>query len=87
MPPLEYETCAFWVDLPVQVKRTLEAERLCPISSIHAANHALLAVSPLFAQCDAADLDTEHSIAHSALEQTFRIMVRGLSALIIGNLQ
>jgi len=43
---------------------------------MHAANHALLAVAPLHAQCDATDLASEHSIDRSALTQPFRIMVR-----------
>lgn len=72
---MEYETCAFWVDLPLHVKRCLEREGLCPFSSMHAANHALLAVAPLFAQCDASDVATEHSIDRSALTQPFRLMV------------
>ena len=75
LPPLEYETCAFWIDLPLHVKRALEAEGLCPFSSMHAANHALLAVAPLYAQCDATDIATEHAINRSALLQPFRLMV------------
>ena len=76
LPPLQNETSAFWVDLPLHIKRAVETQGLCPLASIHAASHAIAAVAPWFAQCDTTDLDTEHASIDSALVQPFRIMVR-----------
>lgn len=75
LPPLEFETSAFWIDLPLRIKVQLEAAGLNAIACIHAANHAILAMTPLYAQCDITDVDTEHSIADSAISKPFRIMV------------
>jgi ATP-dependent helicase YprA (DUF1998 family) len=52
LPPLEYETVAFWIDLPLSVKKALEEEGLCPMECIHGANHVLESLCPFFAQCD-----------------------------------
>lgn len=78
LPPLEYETSAFWIDIPLLIKRALQSKGVSPLSAIHAANHAILAVGPMFAQCDSNDLDTEHivEVPAAAGEHTaFRIMV------------
>jgi ATP-dependent helicase YprA (DUF1998 family) len=69
-----------WVDLPLSIKKQLELRRLCPTASVHAANHAVLSVSPLYAQCDGSDLGTEHPLVHAtastAAAAPFRLMVR-----------
>jgi ATP-dependent helicase YprA (DUF1998 family) len=53
LPPLEYETLAFWIDLPLEIKKSLEEESLNPLEAIHGANHVLESLCTLFAQCDA----------------------------------
>jgi ATP-dependent helicase YprA (DUF1998 family) len=77
---LEYDTCAMWVDLPLSIKKQLEVRQLCPIASVHAANHAVLSVAPLHAQCDSSDLGTEHPLvpatASTVSTAPFRLMVR-----------
>lgn len=77
LPPLEYETTALWVDLPASLRRELSDAGLCPLEAVHACNHILASVCPLFSQCDPSDLSTEHLVATSASteEQRFRFRV------------
>lgn len=104
LPPLEYETRAFFIDLGLDVQQAVrhtfardttrttdpahalqsfmpapqlsasadpgtgfvgvwwqvEAAGRCYVAGIHAVNHALLSVTPLFLLCDTGDIDTEH---------------------------
>lgn len=58
MPPMEFDTFAFWIDT--------EATALSQVvkdydDGVHALNHALLAVAPLFAPCTSADINCDHS--------------------------
>eukprot|EP00597_Dinobryon_sp_UTEXLB2267_P014233 CAMPEP_0170110342 /NCGR_PEP_ID=MMETSP0020_2-20130122/7790_1 /TAXON_ID=98059 /ORGANISM="Dinobryon sp., Strain UTEXLB2267" /LENGTH=1196 /DNA_ID=CAMNT_0010335597 /DNA_START=57 /DNA_END=3647 /DNA_ORIENTATION=+ len=73
LPPLEYETLAFWIDLPLEIKKSLEEEGLNPLEAIHGANHVLESLCPLFAQCDAGDIGTEHGF--TAQDHKFRMMI------------
>ena len=41
----------------------METAGHCYLAGIHAANHALLAVTPLFLKCDPGDIGTEHAFA------------------------
>ena len=52
LPPLEYETIACWIDLPLSIKKTLEEEGFCPLECMHGVNHILVALCPVYAQCD-----------------------------------
>ena len=60
LPPLEMETQACWIDLPATARRALAAEGHPVLASLHAANHALVAVASVQSLCDASDLDCEH---------------------------
>lgn len=42
----------------------VEAAGLCYQAGIHAANHALLAVTPLFLKTDPGDIETEHTFPY-----------------------
>lgn len=42
----------------------MEAAGLCYQAGIHAANHALLAVTPLFLKTDPGDIETEHTFPY-----------------------
>jgi ATP-dependent helicase YprA (DUF1998 family) len=80
LPPLEYETTAVWVDLPVRWKHWLEhEEKVCPIASMHAANHVLLHFGALVGNsgCNVSDLGTEHELSAEVRPDThpFRMMV------------
>jgi hypothetical protein len=59
----------------LQIKRQLEQRGFCTTACIHAANHAILAMSPLYAQCDITDIDTEHTTVTPALTTPSRLMV------------
>jgi ATP-dependent helicase YprA (DUF1998 family) len=72
---LEYDPAACGIDLPLQIKRQLEQRGFCTTACIHAANHAILAMSPLYAQCDITDIDTEHTTVTPALTTPSRLMV------------
>jgi hypothetical protein len=47
----------------VEATTTPEGRQLNYQAGIHAANHALLAVTPLFLKCDPQDIETEHAFA------------------------
>lgn len=58
MPPMEFDTFAFWIDT--------EATALSQVvkgydDGVHALSHALLAVAPLFVPCTSADINCDHS--------------------------
>jgi ATP-dependent helicase YprA (DUF1998 family) len=75
LPPLEYETTAVWIDLPVSLKYALEAKQLCPIASMHAVNHVLLTIGSLRGCCDRSDLQVEHDVATHTKEHPFRMLL------------
>eukprot|EP01033_Poteriospumella_lacustris_P002280 gene2280-1664_t len=80
LPPLEYETTAVWVDLPVKLKHTLDRDLgICSIASMHAANHILLQCGALIGQsgCDVSDLGTEHDLSAEVRADThpFRMLL------------
>ena len=64
LPPLEYETRAVWLDVPVEVQQAVEALSGAInsnfIAAVHGLNHVLAAVAPVFVLCEPEDLDTEH---------------------------
>jgi ATP-dependent helicase YprA (DUF1998 family) len=75
LPPLEYATRAFWVDVSPQMIETVETLGGSVAGGIHAACHALLAVLPLFLMCDPADVDCEHVRLHQARPRPKRILI------------
>ncbi|CAM9165634.1 unnamed protein product [Ectocarpus sp. 6 AP-2014] len=75
LPPLQYATRAFWLDVGETARRRVEEEGLDLEGGIHAVGHALLAVVPLFLLCDAADVDCEHARPHHSRPQPQRILV------------
>ena len=50
LPNLEFETTAVWIDLPLIAKQKMDAEGYDVLASIHAVNHVLTSISPLFAE-------------------------------------
>eukprot|EP00752_Nemacystus_decipiens_P007203 g6448.t1 len=75
LPPLQYATRAFWLDVGVTAKSRVQEEGLDFEGGVHAVGHALLAVVPLFLLCDAADVDCEHARPHHNRPQPHRILV------------
>ncbi|MCX8093949.1 MAG: DEAD/DEAH box helicase [Candidatus Goldbacteria bacterium] len=56
MPPLHFNTQSVWVKLDDEIKENIEKLKLDFDGALHAAEHALIALSPLFAMCDPNDL-------------------------------
>jgi DEAD/DEAH box helicase domain-containing protein len=58
VPPLEFDTRAFWVDIPSFVRSSIQAKGYDLRAAIHTVNHALVAVVPLFIMSDPGDIGT-----------------------------
>jgi len=56
LPPVVYESVGLWFEPPQTAIAGLLAERRHPMGSLHASEHASLALLPLFALCDRNDL-------------------------------
>ena len=56
LPPQHFPTIALWFDLPSEVTERLVKEQLDFAGGLHAAEHAAIAVLPLFAICDRNDI-------------------------------
>jgi len=56
LPPQHFPTVALWFDLPNEVVARLVKEQLDFAGGLHAAEHAAIAILPLFALCDRNDI-------------------------------
>ncbi|MCE5300656.1 MAG: DEAD/DEAH box helicase [Spirochaetia bacterium] len=56
MPPLKFNTEAVWMEFDYKIVSLIKSAGLDFDGSIHAAEHALIALSPLFAMCDRNDI-------------------------------
>jgi len=56
LPPQCFETEGFWIEIPVRLQQEMEAARLHFMGGIHALEHALIGMMPLFVLCDRNDL-------------------------------
>ena len=56
LPPQHFSTIALWFDLPNKVSDKLTAAQLDFAGGLHAAEHATIAILPLFALCDRNDI-------------------------------
>ena len=56
LPPQPFPTIAFWFDIPEDVPGQLGARGLDFAGGLHAAEHAAIALLPLFALCDRNDI-------------------------------
>lgn len=56
LPPRTFETRGFWVEIEDELKGYVEKEGLDFMGGIHAIEHAMIAMFPLFALCDRNDL-------------------------------
>ena len=62
LPNLEFETKGVWIDLPLSVKKALQAEGFNAVDAVHAVNHILITVAPLLLFSDESDIATEHDL-------------------------
>ncbi len=56
LPPSRFDTVAVWFDIPEAALSRIEEARLDFAGGLHAAEHACIALLPLFALCDRNDL-------------------------------
>ena len=56
LPPQSFRTVGFWFDLPSQIEKRLAQKGLDFAGGLHAAEHAAIAMLPLFALCDRNDI-------------------------------
>ena len=56
LPPVEIETQAFWFSIPDHVLESADLDRKAAPGALHAAEHTLIAMMPLFAICDRSDI-------------------------------
>jgi DEAD/DEAH box helicase domain-containing protein len=56
LPPLIFSTVGLWFSVSSQLKEELEAQNLDFAGGLHAVEHAMIAMSPIFAMCDRWDI-------------------------------
>jgi DEAD/DEAH box helicase domain-containing protein len=56
LPPQEYDTIGLWLRVPAATQERLAQAGADLTGSLHAVEHAMIALLPLFAQCDAQDV-------------------------------
>jgi len=56
LPPQHFPTVGLWFDLPDEAVRAIDREKLDFAGGLHAAEHAAIAILPLFALCDRNDI-------------------------------
>ena len=71
LPPLEFETVGFWIDLDP----ALAMGRSDILGAVHGANHALLHALPLFVSAERTDIGTECPSMFQARARPLRLIV------------
>jgi DEAD/DEAH box helicase domain-containing protein len=56
LPPLEFETVAIWFELPEDLRTHILEQGRDLAGGLHAAEHALIAMTPMIAMCDRWDI-------------------------------
>ena len=56
LPPLSFSTVGLWFIIPEEIREEVEAEGLDFGGGLHAVEHAMIAMSPIFAMCDRWDV-------------------------------
>lgn len=56
LPPSEFDTVAFWLIVPVGMMTDMRESKLDGVGGLHAAEHALIHMMPLFSMCDKRDV-------------------------------
>ncbi len=64
LPTEHFSTVALWFDLPAEVMHRLVATKLDLAGGLHAAEHAAIAILPLFALCDRNDIGGVSTPSH-----------------------
>ena len=56
LPPLSFSTVGLWFTIPEEIREEIEGQGLDFAGGLHAAEHAMIAMSPIFAMCDRWDI-------------------------------
>ena len=56
LPPLSFSTVGMWFIVPEEIREEIEAQGLDFAGGLHAVEHAMIAMSPIFAMCDRWDI-------------------------------
>ena len=64
LPPTAIETTGLWLEIPDEIPAALRAANLHPMGGLHAIEHAVLGLFPLFALCDRHDVGGITTLAH-----------------------
>jgi DEAD/DEAH box helicase domain-containing protein len=70
LPPTSFETTGLWLEIPDEIPDGLDAEGRHPMGSIHAVEHAALALFPLYALCDRHDVAGISHLRHPQLNRS-----------------
>jgi DEAD/DEAH box helicase domain-containing protein len=56
LPPQTFETVGFWIEIEPQLTKSIQSAKLHFMGGIHAVEHAVISMFPLFALCDRNDI-------------------------------
>jgi DEAD/DEAH box helicase domain-containing protein len=75
LPPISYQSVGFWIDLPSELRRDIEAQGIDFLGAIHGANHALVHSVPLVVTSERTDIGTECPSTYQARARPLRLIV------------
>jgi len=64
LPPLNFSTVGMWFTIPDEIGKTITEQGLDFAGGLHAVEHAMIAMSPLYAMCDRWDIGGVSTILH-----------------------
>jgi DEAD/DEAH box helicase domain-containing protein len=64
LPPLTFSTVGVWFTVPDKVRENLENQGLDFAGGLHAVEHAMIAMAPIFAMCDRWDIGGLSTLLH-----------------------
>ncbi|HDL98033.1 MAG TPA: DEAD/DEAH box helicase [Desulfobacteraceae bacterium] len=79
LPPQTFETEGFWLEIPERIRQETERQRLHFMGGIHALEHAMIAMLPLFVLCDRNDIGGISHPWHEQLGQAAIFIYDGYS--------
>ncbi|MHA2369572.1 MAG: Zn-binding domain-containing protein, partial [Candidatus Hodarchaeales archaeon] len=74
LPPLEYETVALWLELPDDLKALIFDQERDLSGGLHAAEHVLIAMTPMIAMCDRGDIGGFSTVSFGTDEKSAIIL-------------
>jgi DEAD/DEAH box helicase domain-containing protein len=78
LPPTSIETTGIWLEIPDSVPAALKTAGGHPMGGLHAVEHAVLGLFPLFALCDRHDVGGITSLAHPQVGRAAIFLYDGL---------